>query len=338
MTTNLDQKLDTYIHEHMQRKLIPGLSLAVIKAGATVIEKSYGFANLEHRAPATSDTVYQIASMTKGFTAAAIMLLAADDKLSLDESLDRFRPGLPDAWRAITIRHLITHTSGIPQWALDWDCEELTVEKIDQHAFGRPLNFTPGAQFDYVETNYNILGMIIHQLTGAPYDTFLHKRIFQPLGMSATRHNDWRLIVSNRADGYDREDGIIYRVARQEWNNINRSPNVPANAANAGLLSTLRDLIKWDAALTNGQILAQRQQDELWSPLILPNGEVVSWTVQDFRGHKLINFGGGWAGFTTCIARFVDDGLTVIILTNQDSKPWDMAKEVAGLVDPAFAH
>ena len=338
MNPNLDQTLDNYIHEHMQRKLIPGLSLAVIKAGATVIEKSYGFANLEHRAPATSDTVYQIASMTKGFTAAAIMLLVADGKLSLDETLDRFRPGLPDTWQAITVRHLLMHTSGIPNWALDWDCEELTVEKIDQHAFGRPLCFAPGAQFDYVETNYNILGMIIHQLTGAPYDAFLQERIFQPLGMNATCHNDWRAVVPNRAAGYDREDGLVYRAGRMLWSHINLSPSVPANAANAGLLSTLRDLIRWDAALTKGQILSHAQQAELWAPLILPNGEVVPWTVQDFLGHKLINFGGGWAGFTTCMARFVDDGLTVIILTNQDSKPWDMCKEVAELVDPAFAH
>ncbi|MEZ4861006.1 MAG: serine hydrolase domain-containing protein [Caldilineaceae bacterium] len=337
MNPNLEQQLDTYIYEHMQRKLIPGLSLAVIKDGVTMIEKSYGFANLEHGSPATSDTVYQIASITKGFTAAAIMLLVADGKLSLDEALDRFRPGLPDPANTITIRQLIMHASGIPQWALDWDCEELTVDKIDQHAFGRPLNFAPGAQFEYVDTNYNILGMIIHQLTGAPYDAFLHERIFQPLRMNATCHNDWRAVIPNRADGYEREDGRVYRVPRMIWRGINLSPSIPANAANGGLLSTLSDLIKWDAALTNGTILSHRQQEELWSPLILPDGEVASGPVQNFRSHKLFNFAGGAFGFTTCMARFVEDGLTVIILTNQDSKPWDMCKDVAVLVEPALA-
>ena len=336
MTTSLEQKLNNYIHDHMQRKLIPGLSLAVIKDGAIVIEKNYGFANLEHEVPATSDTVYEIASMTKGFTAAAIMLLVTDGKLSLDESLARFRPGLPAVWNAVTVRRLITHTSGIPQWEVAWDRDDLTLEEIDQGAFGRPLRFAPGTEFEYVDTNYNILGMIIHQLTGAPYDAFLRERIFQPLGMSATRHNDVRAIVPNRADGYHREDDRVYKPFRIQWNNINRSPSVPANAANGGLLSTLRDLIKWDAALTSGQILSQRRQDELWAPLILPNGEFVPGTVQDFRGHKLSNCAGGVWGFTTCMARFVDDGLTVIILTNQDSKPWDMCKDVAGLVEPAF--
>jgi len=340
MTISLEQKLNHYIHEHMERKLIPGLSLAVIKDGVTVIDKSYGFANLEHYTPATSDTVYEIASMTKGFTATAIMLLAAEGKLSLDESLARFRPGLPDDWQAVTVRRLLTHTSGVSQWELDWDREDLRIEEIDQAVFGRPLRFAPGTAFEYTDTNYNLLGMIIHQLTGAPYDTFLQERIFQPLGMSATRHNDWRAIVPNRAEGYERENGQLRKAFRIEWNNINRSPTVPANAANGGLLSNLRDLLKWDAALTTGQILAQRQQDELWSPLLLNNGSPLSadddWHAQNFRGHRLIEFGGGIMGFTTCMARFVDDGLTVIILTNQDSKPWDMAKDVAVLVDPAF--
>lgn len=342
MTTNLEQPLDRYIHEQMRRKLIPGLSLAVIKDGATVIEKNYGLANIELGVPTTSDTVYEIASMTKGFTAAAIMLLAAEGKLSLDEALGRFCPGLPDAWSAVTVRRLLTHTSGIPQWEVAWDREDLTLEEIDQGAFGRPLRFVPGAAFEYVDTNYNILGMIIHQLTGASYDAFLRQRIFQPLGMNATCHNDVRAIVPNRADGYHRtKDGKVYKPFRIQWNNINRSPNVPANAANGGLLSTLRDLIKWDAALTSGQILSQGQQDDLWSPLLLNNGLPVpyehDWHVKYLRGHPFIEFAGGVWGFTTCMARFVEDRLTVIILTNQDSKPWDICMDVAGLVDPAFA-
>lgn len=340
MNPNLEQQLDTYIYEHMQRKLIPGLSLAVIKDNATVIEKSYGFANLEHEVPATSDTVYEIASITKGFTAAAIMLLVADGQLSMDESLARFRPGLPAAWGTVTVRRLITHTAGIPQWEVEWDRTDLTLEEIDQGAFGRPLRFAPGTAFEYTDTNYNILGMIIHQLTGAPYDTFLREHIFQPLGMSATRHNDWRAIVPNRAEGYDREHEQLRKAFRIEWNNINRSPTVPANAANGGLLSTLRDLRKWDAALTNGQILSQHQQDALWSPLLLNNGSPLSaeddWHAQNFRGHRLIEFGGGNMGFTTCMTRFVENRLTVIILTNQDSDPWDMCKDVAGLVEPAL--
>ena len=216
----------------------------------------------------------------------------------------------------------------------------MTIEEIDQAVFGRPLRFAPGTEFEYVDTNYNILGMIIHQLTGAPYDTFLRQRIFQPLGMSATRHNDVRAIVANRAEGYEWEDEQLRKSFRIQWNNINRSPSVPANAANGGLLSSLRDQIKWDAALASGQILSQTRQNELWSPLILNNGLPVpyehDWSVKNFRGHRLIEFAGGVWGFTTCMARFVDERLTIIVLTNQDSKPWDMCKDVARLVDTAF--
>lgn len=341
MNLNLTQKVDRYIAADMQHKHIPGLALAVIKNSATVIEKNYGMANLELGVPVTSDTVYEIASMTKGFTAAAIMLLVAEGKLSLDESLARFRPGLPDAWQTVTVRRLLTHTSGIPQWEVAWDREDLTLEEIDQGAFGQPLGFAPGTEFEYVDTNYNILGMIIHQLTSVPYDLFLRERIFQPLGMSATRHNDVGAVVSNRAEGYTWENDQLHKSFRIQWNNINRSPSVPANAANGGLLSSLRDLIRWDAALTDGQVLSQRQQDELWSPLLLNNGLPVpyehDWYVKSWRDHRMIEYGGGIWGFTTCMTRFVEDGLTVIILTNQDSKSWDMCKVVAGLVDPALA-
>ena len=341
MNPNFEQILDSYIHEQMQHKRLPGLSLAVIKDGATIIEKSYGLANVELGVRTTSDTVYEIASMTKGFTAAAIMLLVAAGELSLDEGLSRFRADLPDAWAAVTVRRLITHTSGIPQWELDWDREELTLAEIEQAAFGQPLRFAPGTAFEYVDTNYNLLGMIIHQLTGAPYDSFLQERIFQPLGMSATRHNDVRAIVPNRAEGYEWANEQLRKSFRIQWNNINRSPALPANAANGGLLSSLRDMIKWDAALTNGQILAQARQDELWSPLVLNNGLPLpddhDWHVKTVRGRQLIEFGGGIWGFTTCMARFVEDRLTVIILTNQDSQPWAMCQDVARLLEPALA-
>lgn len=310
-----EQKLDTYINEQMQRKHIPGLSLAVIKDGATVVEQSYGLANMELSVPATSDTVYEIASMTKGFTAVAILLLVEADKLSLDEPLDRFSANLPKTWSAITVRRLITHTSGICQWELDWDRADLTLEEIDQAVFGRPLGFAPGTAFEYVDTNYNLLGMIIHQLTGAPYDTFLQEHIFQPLGMNATRHNDVRAIIANRADGYEWENDQLRKSFRIQWNNINRSPSVSAKAANGGLLSSLRDQIKWDAALASGQILSQTRQNQLWSPLLLNNGLPVpyehDWHAQNFRDHRLIELGGGAPGFTTCMARFVDDGMTL---------------------------
>ena len=130
----------------------------MIQDGVTVIEKNYGLANVELSVPVTFDTVYEIASMTKGFTAAAISLRVAEGKLSLGELLARFRPALPDAWQTVTVRRLLTHTSGIPQWEVAWDREDLTIEEIDQGAFGRPLRFAPDTEFEYVDTYYTADG------------------------------------------------------------------------------------------------------------------------------------------------------------------------------------
>jgi len=338
---NFEHTLDDYIAAEMQRKHIPGLSLAVVKNGATVVEKSYGLANVELQVPATSDTVYEIASITKAFTATAIMLLAEEGHLQLDDPLTRYRGGLPAAWDEVTVRHLLTHTSGVSQWSLDWDRPDLTNDEICQAVFGTPLRFLPGTAFEYTDTNYNLLGMLIHRLTGAPYDHFLQKRILKPLGMTSTRHNAVREIVPHRAAGYEWVEGRLLNSFRIQWNHINVADDVPANGANGSLLSTLRDLIKWDAALSTEQILKQPSLDRLWSPIILRNGLPVpyehDWWVQTYCGHKLIEFGGGTPGFTTSVSRFVDDYLTVIILTNQDSKPWDMCKAVAGMYDPALA-
>jgi len=338
---SFEQTLDDYIAAEMQRKHIPGLSLAVVKDGTIVIEKSYGQANVELRVPATSDTVYEIASITKSFTATAILLLMEDGYLRLDDPLTRYRDGLPTAWDDVTLQHLLTHTSGVTQWSIDWDRSDLSNEDICQAVFGVPLRFLPGTEFEYTDTNYNLLGMIIHRLTVAPYDTFLRERIFEPLGMISTRHNAVREIVPNRAAGYKWADDRLLNSFRIQWNHLNVADDVPTNGANGSLLSSLRDLIKWDAALSTQQILKRSSFDTLWSPIILKNALPVpyehDWAVQDYYGHKLIEFVGGIFGFTTCMSRFVDDYLTVIILTNQDSKPWDMCKAVAGMYDPTLA-
>jgi CubicO group peptidase (beta-lactamase class C family) len=323
----------------MDQRHIPGLSLAVIKGGNVVREQSYGLANVELEVPATKDTVYEIASITKSFTATAIMLLVEDGQLGLDVPLTRYRPGLPPGWDQITVRHLLAHTSGVVQWSLDWDRPDLTMQEIGQAVFDQPLRFAPGEQCEYTDTNYNLLGMLIHRVAGVPYDQFLQERVFGPLGMTATRHNDVRAIVPHRAGGYEWEDGCLLNAYRIAWNHMNVSPDVPANGANGSLLSSLADLIIWDAALRTGRILPQAVLERMWTPATLRNGTPahfgLGWELGQHRGHRLVEHGGGLPGFTTSLARFVDDDLTIIILTNQDSKPWDMARAVAELYQSA---
>ena len=338
---NFELTLDDYITVEMQLKHIPGLSVAVVKDGSILLEKSYGFANAELRVPATSDTVYEIASITKSFTAAAILLLAENGLIGVDDPLTHYRAGLPDAWNAITLRHLLTHTSGIPNWTLDWDRSDITPDIVSQAIFEPALKFLPGDQYDYADTNYNLLGMVIHQVTGTPYDVFLQERIFTPLGMTATQHNNVRAITPNRASGYDRHNDTLVNSYRIEWNHVNISPNVPANGANGSLLSTLTDILKWDAALSTDGILSRSVVDQMGTQVILTNGLSAPYghgcEIHDYHGHKLVASNGGIPGFTTSICRFVDDHLTIIILTNQDSKPWDMCQAVAELYDPTLA-
>jgi CubicO group peptidase (beta-lactamase class C family) len=338
---NFEHQLDNYIAAEMLQKHIPGVSLAVVKDGSIVVEKGYGFANLEDRIPATQHTVYEIASITKSFTASAIMLLAEAGELHLDDLLTYYHHDVPQAWADLTVRHLLTHTSGVQQWSIDWSRPDLTPDEICCAAFGRPLRFAPGTRFEYCDTNYNLLGMIIHQLTGKPYDAFLQERIFMPLGMAATRHNDVRTMIPQRAVGYDGENGRLVRADTIEWNHINLSSQVPANGANGSLLSTVADLLKWETALFTGSILSRSVLGQMWQPFTLPDGTSapygLGWELETYRGQKLVAHGGGIFGFTTSITRFVDNRLTIIILTNQDSKPWDMAKEIAGMFVLALA-
>lgn len=334
-------EIDKHIEAHMLRRHVPGLSLAMVRGGSVVKERSYGLANVELGAPATKVTVYEIGSMTKMFTATAIMLLAGEGKIGLDEPITTYRGGLPAEWDRVTVRHLLSHTSGVPRERIDFNRPDLTVEEIEQVALLQPLRFTPGERFEYTDRNYNLLGMLIHRITGMPYDQLLQQRVFGPLRMEATRHNAVQEIVPNRAGGYEWEDGRLLNSYRIPWNYVNISPDVPSNGANGSLLSSVADLITWDAALRAGRVFERSVLEQMWEPGRLTSGEAVpyglGWELGEHQGRRLAEHGGGIPGFTTSFVRFLDDDLTVIILTNQDAKPWDLARAVAGLYEPSLA-
>ena len=256
MSTKADQ-IAGYIATQMQRLHIPGVSLAIVRDGRVIKAQGYGFANLELKAPATKETVYEIGSNTKQFTAAAIMMLVEEGKIHLDDSITKYFPEAPEAWRSITIRHLLTHTSGIqnhvavPHW-LDVFKTNLAYEtapardELLKMFFKLPLEFQPGETWAYDNTGYYLLGIVIEKASGKSYWQFLDERIFKPLRMNATRNTDPQPIVPNRASGY-------------EWKNDhfeNRPVLLPVIAFSAGsLLSTAEDMAKWDAALYAEKLL-----------------------------------------------------------------------------------
>jgi CubicO group peptidase (beta-lactamase class C family) len=327
--------VDDYVQSVMKAEKIPGLSLVIQRDGKVVKSRGYGFANLELQVPASADTIYQSGSVGKQFTAAAVLLLAEDGKLSLDDRLAKFFPDGPPAWHRITIRQLLSHTSGIKDYSDEYDMRaDYTEAKQLAIAKTIPLDFEPGTQWSYSNTGYLILGILTSKLAGRHWSEFLAERVFTPLGMTTARMISERDIVLNRADGYELDDEA--EVKNQEW----VSPNVNTTGDGA-LYFSVKDLAAWNDALDAGKFLSPAHFQAWWTPITLANGTThpygFGWGIGEQRGHLEIEHGGSWQGFRTSIERFPEQRLNISVLANLASaQPEKMAKTIAGLVEPAL--
>src|SRR6266576_1355133 len=267
-------KIDDYVSARMRQLHIPGLSLAIVRDGRIAKAQGYGFANLELKAHATTETVYEIGSNTKQFTAAAIMMLVEEGKVALEDSITKYFPEAPQGWRNITIRHLLTHTSGIqnhvavPHW-LDVFKTNLAFEttptrdELLKMFFKLPLEFQPGESWAYDNSGYYLLGIIVEKASAKSYWQFLDERVFKPLGMNAMRSTDPQPIVPNRASGYEWKNGRFE----------NRPVLLPAIAFSAGsLLSSVEDIAKWDAALYTEKLLKKSSLVQIWTAVATNDG------------------------------------------------------------------
>jgi CubicO group peptidase (beta-lactamase class C family) len=318
----------------MQKRRIPGLALAVVKNGVVVKTHGYGIANLETDTPVTPETVFELASITKQFTAAAIMLLVEDVRVGLDDRISKYLDDTPSAWEKITVRHLLTHTSGLPTIGNDFKGLVWTfrVSTADMYAAARrdPLEFTAGDKWQYSDVGYFLLGMIIESASGRKYGEFMTERIFRPLGMTATTIMNQRAIIKHRARGYTLFNGELINIRRDVQIEL---------PSHVGIFSTVLDLAKWDAALYSQKLLKQSSLAQMWTPVSLNNGKTYpygfGWEVKEQRGHRIV----GHTGQTgTEMTRFPDDSLTIIILTNLGSmaipetqavNPWGMTTAAA---------
>ena len=308
--------VDDFVCAEMKGRHIPGASIAVVKNGKTVKVCGYGLANLEQNTPVTADTVFQIQSMTKSFTAAGILMLVEEGRVAVGDPVSKYLDGVPDAWKDITVRHLLTHTSGIkdfindPTQSLRLDVEDDSVLKVTA---ARPLNFTPGDRYQYSNTNYLLLGMIIRKVTGKPYGDWLRERIFEPLKMSNTSIYSWLDIIPHRAAGY--------LLSGTRWlNGQYIAPTVLAYPG-GGILSTAGDLAKWDIALSQGRLLRAETRKEMWTPARLNDGTMshygYGWDMGSLAGHPYQDHNGAHSsGFASSIIRFPEDHLSVIVLAN----------------------
>ena len=328
-------EVDDYVQARMTAQHIPGLALAVVKNGRLEKSVGYGLANVELNVPARPETVFQIQSVTKTFTASAVMLLVEEGKIGLDDRITQHLDNLPETWKEITVRHLLSHTSGIKDFINEPTVDmrkDIQPQDVIESLRHLPLNFPPGEKYAYSNTGYHLLAMIIRKITGQYWGEFLKQRIFDPLEMNDTRVVSLADIITNRASGYLWKDGRLF-------NGHFIAPTILAYAG-GGLRSTVRDLAKWDAALYTEKILKRPTLEQMWTPMKLNNGSDsgygLGWGITNYHGHRLLSHTGShMTGFKTALARFVDDKLTVIVFTNQrEAEQMAIARGVAGFYVP----
>jgi len=322
---------DDLIKGEMQKHQIAGLALLVTKAGQPVKTNGYGVANLEWNVPVTKDTVFEIGSITKQFTAACILLLVEDGKLSLDDKISRHLKSTPASWSNITVRHLLTHTSGIRNYTTEDGFElrlHLTQEQFIQKIGAFPLDFQPGDGWKYCNSGYNLLGFIVENASGKNYWDFIRERIFQPLQMTNTTSRIPGIIVPHRASGYEMNHHVP----------INRDYDLTDLFSAGAIISTTMDMAKWDAALNGDQLLKESSKAQWWTPAKLNSGKIQNygfgWFLDPLNGHKNIGHGGATSGFSATIQRFPDDRLSIIILCNADET--GVASAIAKKLAPLY--
>jgi CubicO group peptidase (beta-lactamase class C family) len=328
-------EVDGYIRAQMEEQHIPGLSMAVLRQGKAVKSQGYGYADLDQKIKVTRDTVFQLQSITKSFTATAIMMLAEDNKISPEDKISKYLDALPASWQGITISHLLTHTSGIKDFineptvdlAKDLEPQDviLSLEKL-------PLNFEPGERYAYSNTGYHLLGMIIERITDDTWQNFLRAKIFKPLKMKSTDVNGATCELANRALGYTWRSNRFERGAYI-------APTI-LGYAGGGILSTVVDLAKWDRALLADDLISRSTLEQMWTPARLRNGSKtqygLGWGVDDYLGVPTVGHGGAhMTGFKTYFTRFLKQQLTVIVLCNsRQANPANIAVGIAGFYLP----
>jgi CubicO group peptidase (beta-lactamase class C family) len=333
--SNLSAKIDRYIKAEMAKQKIPGISLAVLRNGRIILLKSYGLANVEHQVPVKPETIFQSGSIGKQFTAAAVMMLVEEGKLSLDDKITKYFSDAPPAWSNITVRYLLNHTSGMGGFPAEVELKrDYTEEELLSLFKKTPLDFEPCAAWNYSNAGYATLGILIRKVTGKFYGDFLQERIFKPLGMATARVISEADIVPNRAAGYRLVNGAL---KNQEW--VSPSTN---STADGSLYFSILDLAKWDAALYDDKLLKQSALNQIWTQTTLKGGRQkpygFGWHTNVLHGRRVVFHGGAWQGFKSSIIRFLDDKLTIIFFANSwETNDFKLTRGLVSIFYPEFA-
>jgi D-alanyl-D-alanine carboxypeptidase len=311
----LADALDDAVNAEMARQGIPGLSMAIVEGDKVIRVQGYGKASLEHDVAVTPDTIFQMGSIGKQFTAIAILMLEAEGKLSLDDPLSRHFPDAPKTWADIRIKHLLSHVAGIKDndslFAIQTNPNAATIRK---QIWKTPRNAKAGTAFAYSNMAYVLLGHIIEQKTGAPYHQFLDARIFKPLGMTATRAISDRAIIKGRASGYESVDG---KLLNQDW--VSPAFNSTADGSS---YTTARDFALWMQALNAPPAWLAPYLDRITKPTPAPGGKQfgygMGWFLINIGGVPVQYHTGSWQGFKAITVRYPKTRQSITIFTNSN--------------------
>ena len=308
--------IDKFVSEQIKERNIPGLSLAVIRDGKVIKATGYGFANLEHKVPATKDTVYEIGSISKQFAAEAVMILVEEGKIHLDDSINKYLPpNAPETWQKITVRNLLNHTSGLKDWTELKDFSyrrEYSAEEFVDLVKPFSLIYQPNSNWSYSNTNLPLIGIIVEKASGKSFEEFVTERIIKPLAFPSIRFKHQQDVVPNRATGY-------------EWRNDKWENGEPFRpkviAASGGILATAIDLAKWWEAVLQGKIVKQTSLEQMLQPAKLNDGRTVAhgfaFFTNTFNGNKFIFHSGSTVGgFGSGVYYFPKEKLTIAVIGN----------------------
>jgi len=310
-------ELDRRIQADMEEFNIPGVLVGVASRGRLVHWKGYGMADVELSVPVNDSTVFEIGSISKEFVSAAVMLMVEEGRLGLDDGIHEYLPDLPSEWLGVTIRQLLTHTSGIPDYEEIQTYEayrfRFTPEEIIRVAHSRPIDLAPGTGYYYSNTGYFLLSLMVERLDGRPLGQVLQTRIFGPLGMTQTSMADPERIIRHRAAGYyvDGAGDLVNRDATQTSSTLGAG----------GIVSSVHDMVKWDEVLYGEELLSAASKEAMWTPATLPDGRntgyAFGWRISEYGGHRSIGHNGMVAGFVASFLRIPGQEVAVIVFANR---------------------
>ena len=325
--------IESYLRTQAGQGTLRG-SVLVAVDGKVLFEQGYGFADEEWSAPNTATTRFRIASLTKQFTGACVLLLQERGLLSVTDPVSKYISDLPPAWQQITLHQLLTHTSGVPNYA-EMPQVEATLNRtgasprqLAMLAATEPLDFQPGTRLKYTNTGYLLLGMVIEKVSGLQYGDFLKRNIFVPLGMTDSGYDDQSVILPQRASGYMLRGKTVVNADFIDM-------SIPYAAGS--IYSTIEDMLRWSEGLANGKVLSAQSKAAMFA--LYPNA-----VLQDQHygygvvlakrfGRELQYHGGGVKGFESVIQRYPRDGVCIIVLENLDpTTPWDVGDHIASLL------